>query len=459
MGDVKSGTQQAQRQGQSQHQSQRQTFRWSAFGQKFAGESGVLRLMEDMGEAARQPGAILLGGGNPGRIPEVDALFHAQMQRILENKGLFSRLVGNYDNPAGPAFFARDLAALLRDRYGWQVGPENILTTAGSQTGFFFLFNLLAGPTEDGGFRRILLPVTPEYIGYEESSLSGNYFVSYAPEIEYLPNHMYKYKVDFDALTVGPDIGAICVSRPTNPTGNVLTRDELTRLSELAKAHDIPFIIDNAYGAPFPGIIYTTEAEQDLPDWEEHMILCMSLSKLGLPGVRTGIIIAAEPVIRALTAMNAIISLAPSSMGAALVRDLVKRGDILDISRNLIRPHYEDKAEHAVACVHAAMQDGALGNGAQGKDRQQMAYYIHKPEGAFFLWLWFPNLPINSLALYQRLRDRNVLVLPGQYFFPGLDMEWQHRHECIRVSYAGPKEQVAAGIRIIGEEVRRAFAE
>lgn len=427
-------------------------FQFSEFGQKFAGESGVLRLMQDMGEAARQPGARLLGGGNPARIPAVDALFHAQMQRILDSKDLFARLVGSYDNPSGPAFFARDLAALLRDRYGWHIGPQNILVTSGSQTGFFFLFNLLAGRTAEGGLRRILLPVTPEYIGYEESSLTGNYFVSYAPEIEYLPDHIYKYKVDFDALTVGPDIAAICVSRPTNPTGNVLTRAELSRLSDLAQAHNIPLIIDNAYGAPFPGIIYTEEAEQELPAWEEHLIYCMSLSKLGLPGVRTGMIIAAEPIIRALTAMNAIVSLAPSSFGPALVRDLLKSGEILRISQEIIRPHYAAKAQHAVAAVHAAMQDAPDG-------ASQVAYHIHKPEGAFFLWLWFPDLPINSLALYQRLRARNVLVLPGQYFFPGLQQEWQHRHECLRISYAGPEATVAAGIQIIGQEVRRAWAE
>lgn len=440
-----------------------QEFQFSAFGQKFAGDSGVLRLMQDLGEAARQPGALLLGGGNPARIPQVDALFHQQMQRILDREGWFARIVGGYESPAGPAYFARDLAALLHEHYSWPVGPENILVTSGSQTGFFFLFNLLAGPSPDprpgpgldSSFRRILLPVTPEYIGYEESSLTGNYFVSYAPEIEHLPDRIYKYKVDFDALTVGPDIAAICVSRPTNPTGNVLTRAELDRLSRLAKDHSIPLIVDNAYGAPFPGIIYTDATEQDLPVWEEHLIYCMSLSKLGLPGVRTGIIIAAEPIIRALTAMNAIISLAPSGFGPGLVRDLVKSGDILRVSREIIRPHYAAKAQQAVAAIHTAMHEVQ----SESNGGSEIEYYIHKPEGAFFLWLWLPNLPINSLALYQRLRDRKVLVLPGQYFFPGLQQEWQHRHECLRLSYAGSEENFAAGVRAIAEEVQRAWAE
>lgn len=42
-----------------------------------------------------------------------------------------------------------------------------------------------------------------------------------------LPDGQFKYHVDFEHLTIGDDIGAICVSRPTNPTGNVITDDEV----------------------------------------------------------------------------------------------------------------------------------------------------------------------------------------------------------------------------------------
>ena len=61
--------------------------------------------------------------------------------------------------------------------------------------------------------------------------------------------------MDFDALESLPElkagkIGAICCSRPTNPTGNVLTDGEMARLDTLAQEHGIPLIIDNAYGIP-----------------------------------------------------------------------------------------------------------------------------------------------------------------------------------------------------------------
>jgi valine--pyruvate aminotransferase len=74
------------------------------------------------------------------------------------------------------------------------------------------------------------------------------------------------------------------------------------------------------------------------------------------------------------------------------------------------------------------------------------------------LWLWFKGLPITCQELYERLKQRGVLVVPGQYFFPGLPGEWQHKHECIRVTYAQEKAVVRAGLRIIAEEVKRAYA-
>ena len=54
------------------------------------------------------------------------------------------------------------------------------------------------------------------------------------------------------------EIGVVCVSRPTNPTGNVLSDSEVEQLDVLAKKHGVPLLIDNAYGTetpPFLGAI------------------------------------------------------------------------------------------------------------------------------------------------------------------------------------------------------------
>ncbi|MGI9292253.1 MAG: valine--pyruvate transaminase, partial [Gammaproteobacteria bacterium] len=64
----------------------------------------------------------------------------------------------------------------------------------------------------------------------------------------------------------------------------------------------------------------------------------------------------------------------------------------------------------------------------------------------------------SSEELYRRLKQRDVLVLSGHHFFPGLEDEWQHRDECLRVTYSQDSESVRKGIAVIAEEVRKAFS-
>src|SRR5574344_1600759 len=127
----------------------------------------------------------------------------------------------NYDGPQGKDQFTAALAALLKREYGWNISAKNIALTNGSQTAFFYLFNLLAGEFASGRNKKVLFPLAPEYIGYADSALC-----------EELDGRLFKYHVNFSELEVGEDIGLICVSRPTNPTGNVLTDDEIAQLDQ-----------------------------------------------------------------------------------------------------------------------------------------------------------------------------------------------------------------------------------
>jgi valine--pyruvate aminotransferase len=130
--------------------------------------------------------------------------------------------------------------------------------------------------------------------------LESDFFHANRPEIELLDERLFKYRVDFEGLRIDDSVGAVCFSRPTNPTGNVVTDAEVSRLRELANAKGIPLIIDSAYGTPFPNIIYS-EAQ---PVWDENIVLCLSLSKFGLPSLRTGIVVARKEIIRVITRMT-----------------------------------------------------------------------------------------------------------------------------------------------------------
>ncbi|MCL6271051.1 valine--pyruvate transaminase [Sansalvadorimonas sp. 2012CJ34-2] len=414
----------------------------SKFGEKFTSHSGILSLMDDLGNAlADNDHMIMMGGGNPAHIPAAEEVFRHRLQSIVDSPANFTRFIGTYDPPAGDQSFCRDLAAFLKRQFGWKLTESNICLTHGSQTAFFMLFNMLGGQTSSGQHRRIQLPLAPEYIGYSDCGITEDFFAAARPDIETIDAHTFKYRVNFDNLAVNDDTAALCVSRPTNPTGNVLTDREIEKLDSLTRQHDIPFIIDGAYGLPFPELIFTEAA----PYWDEHIILCLSLSKLGLPALRTGIIIASEEVIQAISSMNAIISLSPNSAGCLLVNKMVADDSIIHLSKTVIRPWYEERLKFATKEFRKQLGD--------------LPWAMHKPEGAMFLWLWFKDLPITSLELYERLKQRGVLVVSGHYFFPGINDDWQHKNECLRVTYTRDQETVGKGIAIIAEEVRKAYSE
>ncbi len=414
----------------------------SAFGEKFSGKSGIVELMEDLGDALHSnPDAIFMGGGNPSRLMEVEAVFQQRLDALMQDPRQRHALFGIYQSPQGDLEFREQVARFLADQYGWQLSARNIAVSNGSQAAFFVIYNMFAGQMADGSQRTIHLPLTPEYLGYADVGLSENFFSATRPSIELQDDHIFKYRVDFSQLDPDDSVGALCVSRPTNPSGNVLTDEELAHLDQIARQRDIPLIVDGAYGLPFPNICFV----EATPLWNDNIILALSLSKLGLPGVRTGIIVAGEAVIDAYTNANTIVSLACGNLGPAIAREWFRSGEILELTARHVTPFYRERSQQTVQWFREAMGD--------------LPFHIHKPEGAIFLWLWFEGLPISSQVLYERLKARGVLVAPGQDFFIGIDGEdWPHRDECIRVSYAQDADKVQAGVKIIAEEVARAYA-
>lgn len=416
--------------------------KFSAFGEKFTHQAGITTLMEDLGHAlASGSEMIMMGGGNPAHIPEVQQRFKQRMEAILSSEHDFQRLVGIYDPPQGEQEFIGAICRLLNREHGWELKPENIALTNGSQAAFFMLFNLFGGSFADGSNKQIQLPLAPEYIGYADAGLQHDFFTANRPLIEQIDSETFKYHIDFNHLDIGNNTGAICVSRPTNPTGNVLTDDEISRLDALARKHQVPLIIDSAYGTPFPKLIFT-EAQAH---WNDNTIVCLSLSKFGLPAARTGIVVANEAVIKALSGVNAIMNLATGSFGSMLAHDLVNSGEILTLSETVVKPFYLEKAKRAEAILRQHLQG--------------VPYALHKVEGAMFLWLWLKGCPVSSEELYQRLKQRGVLVVSGHHFFPGLDskQDWRHCHECLRITYSQDDELVLKGLAIIGDEIKHAY--
>jgi len=415
------------------------SWRFSNFGERFKAGASIVELMQDLGDALNQnPDLIFMGGGNPAHIPEVEQAFANELHQLSQDQNWLRSCLGVYQSPQGDEQFRQHLAQLLSTQLKQTITPEHIGISNGSQSAFFLLFNMLAGQAKAQS-RHILLPLVPEYIGYGDVGLNEHLFHAVRPHIKLIDKHRFKYQVDFAALDINDQTAALCLSRPTNPTGNVITDTELSQLSDIAASRNVPLILDGAYGLPFPDLCFVDAAMQ----WTNNTILVLSLSKLGLPGTRTGIVVAAPSMIKAMTHANTLVSLANGNLGPHLCRNMLADGRLMALCKNAIKPFYRLRLSQLLKLLDTALAG--------------LPYRIHEPEGAIFVWIWFEDLPISSRELYEKLKQQGLLVLAGEYFFPGLQENWQHTHECLRLSYAQPLDRLEAGVTLLAKVVKQLY--
>ncbi len=414
---------------------------FSQFAQHYSSRAGIVQLMRDLAPRSGQHEVICqLGGGNPARIPELERLFNELISDSLDDCQKIYDLFGKYDHPQGNLEFREYLSEYLISKFNWPLTADHIAITNGSQSSFEILFNAFGGIYPRDGFRHVLLPMIPDYIGYGDLSRQGKQLLfSRAAKIEKTNPQRFKYRLNTDDLPESVKLGAACISRPTNPTGNVITDEELAALSKLCRSQNIPLIIDGAYGPPFPNIIFSSATAY----WCSNTILCLSLSKLGLPGVRTGIVIGDPEVTELIRNANAINGLAPSAFGPTLMTRLLQSQNIAALCEEVIKPHYLIKRNAALSKLTELLTEYPV--------------RIHEPEGAMFLWIWMENLPTTAQYIYEEACSECVFVVPGQHAFNGLRGAWSHGTQCIRLSYAGESAEVEDGIDRLCRVIKRSY--
>lgn len=409
----------------------------SAWGEKIAGPSAIVDLMEDLGAALNNnPDLLFLGGGNPAQIPAVQAIFAQHWQAIGAQSAAVNKVCGVYQSPQGDEQLIAELQTLFRAQ-GLAVGAEHLALISGSQNALFLLFNLFAGRATSGEMRKILLPMVPEYLGYADQSLAADSFISCLPRVHKTGPHRFSYQLDIKALDAITDaLGAVCISSPTNPSGNVVSLDELQALNTWAKTRQVPLIIDRAYGSPFPALEYPPQPLF----YDDNIIQVWSLSKLGLPGLRTAVVLAQPDVIALLVKANTILNLANNNPGPALMLRLIRSGDLTHITQQLLPQYYRQQRDTLLHLLAEALAG--------------LNYFICEPKGAFFIWLWLPDLPISSAELYQHLKQQGVLVMAGEGFFFEWQDSWPHARQCLRLTYCQNKEVLAQAVAILAAQVR-----
>ncbi len=412
----------------------------SRAGNKMARLSGLRLIMEDIATsmgAATGREWLNLGIGNPADIPAVGDTWRRMTAEALDDS--FSAVSCRYGPSRGLPALVDAIVGYFNRHYGWDIGPRNVVVGPGSQMLCFIAATLFTGPGEDRD-TQLVLPMTPDYTGYQGLSLVPGGITGVEPILQRQGERSFRYLFDMPAVERLTDVGLMLLSTPSNPTGRCAAPDELRSLVSAAETHDVPLVIDNAYGAPFPRIGEVTTP----PLRHDRVINLFSLSKTGLPGERLGFAIADERYISPIVSFMANSTLhAPQLVQAALARAL--NSDVLDSLVALeIGPFYSQRRKFVTSLLLDRLPT-------------DVAWRLHEGEGGMFFWVWVDEEWFDDLALYEALKARGVFVVPGRHFFtdpehsPGLGL---HTRQCFRVSVTPDADTLTAGVEVIAETLR-----
>ncbi|MGB3137753.1 MAG: valine--pyruvate transaminase [Nodosilinea sp.] len=414
------------------------------FGVQMSQLTGVRAIMKDIVETLRAgqgQSFINLSAGNPVILPEIEQLWRDCTQELLASSE-YGNVVCRYGTSQG----YEPLVAAIKDdfnqRYGLALSDRHILITPGSQALYFLAANALGGYQATGRIKDIVLPLSPDYTGYGGISLVPEAVRACRPAIDAdEAAHRFRYRPDFSQLVINENTGFVLFSRPCNPSGNVLSTEDVEHIARLAAAHSVPVLVDSAYAPPYPALNFTDME----PVFGDNILHCMSLSKAGLPGERLGVAIGDPALIEVLECFQTNFCIHSSRYGQAIAARAIASGELARLSDQVIRPYYQDKFAVLEAALDRAMPS-------------DLPWYLHQGEGAIFAWLWFDQLPVTDQDLYQQLKQRGVIVVPGSPFFPGLREDWPHTRQCLRLSLTASREDLAAAAVRLGALVAEVYS-
>lgn len=413
------------------------------FGEQMSHLTGVRAIMKDIIETLRTAQAtdfINLSAGNPVILPEVEQLWRDCTAELLDSAE-YGEVVCRYGSSQGYQPLIEAVLAEYNQRYGLTLTDRNILITPGSQSLYFLAANALGGYTREGHLKQIVLPLSPDYTGYGGVTLIPESLRAYRPRLEIdEPGHRFKYRPDFSQLEITQDTGFVLFSRPCNPTGNVLTDDEVRKIAALAEPHNVPVFVDSAYAPPFPALTFT----EMTPIFGKNIVHCTSLSKAGLPGERIGIALGDERVIQILESFLTNLCLHSSRYGQAIAARAIRSGALVEISKTVICPYYQAKFATVEAALDAAMP-------------RHLPWFLHRGEGAIFAWLWLNDLPMTDWEFYQALKQEGVILVPGSPFFPGLQEPWRHTQQCFRISLTASDAELETAMQRLAKVAERVY--
>ncbi len=351
--------------------------------------------IRELFQVIRQPGMISFAGGlpDPSAFP-VEPF--AGCADVLSRDG---REVLQYGASEGYPPLREVLLGMMADRLGFEVRPEELLITSGSQQGANLLARVLLDPGD------VVIVEAPTYPGTIHSLRNAGARFATIPcdadgmQVELLPEIVRRSEAETGRrpklIYTVPDF--------SNPSGACMSLERRRRLVALASELSIPVFEDDPYGK----LRYSGEALPNLKriaGEDPHVIYASSFSKVLAPGVRVAWCIAAPELTRAMVLMRQGEDLCTSTVAQALVAEYCRRGH-LESHMGRILEVYSTKCR----AMQAALE----------RHLPRSAASWTEPEGGFFFWLEFARG--SSRELFDRAVAEKVAFVPGAAFYPGAE--------------------------------------
>lgn len=357
-------------------------------------------VMDILAKARQMPEAIQMEVGEPDLSPS-PAVQEAFIKAVKDKRFFYT--------PACGLLELRDkIARHYSENYRVEVSPERVIITPGTSGAFLVVLSLLV---EKG--KKIVLS-DPSYPCYKNFA----YFLNIEPY--FIPvGRDTKYEMSFDSLKDIKDIGAVMVSSPANPTGNLYRLDTLKDLIAFCVDKKIWFISDEIYH----GLVYDTQEHTAL-EFSEDVVVINGFSKYYcMPGFRVGWMILPKYLARRaeILIQNIFIATNTPSQYAALEAFDYK---YLEGVRETFRKRRD--------FLYSGLQD---------------IFEIDiKPEGAFYIWADTSKYSDDSVKFCGELLETKAVAVT-----PGVDFGKNGTEHYIRFAYTRDISELREGIRRINE--------
>lgn len=285
---------------------------------------------------------------------------------------------------------------------------SELVVTAGAMEALALAMMTLVDPGDE-----ILVP-TPAWPNYRTHAAMVNAEFTEIP----LPDDGFDLNADRLVDAMSDETAAVVLTTPSNPTGRVFDPAKIRQVVDAAVDHDAYVVADEVYrDLTYGGDFEEAAANVDRPD---HVVTVGSCSKTyAMTGWRVGWLAGPESVIEtALKFHESTVACAPTvSQHAALA---ALEGDDAPVDR--MHEAFRERRDYVVDRV--ADLPGVT---------------CPRPEGAFYAFLDFSSLGIDSDTLAKRLlREQEVVTAPGSGFGSNVDHH-------LRISFANDHDRLAEG--------------